>query len=391
MINRHLLSVVQSLLDRHAAVGLLGPRQVGKTTLAHQIAESKPSIYLDLESPSDQNKLQNPELYLAQHTDSLVILDEIHRAPDLFQVLRGIIDAGRHQGKRVGRFLILGSASIDLLKQSSESLAGRISYIELGGITVDEIKETHETMNQLWLRGGFPESLLAINEQASVEWREDFIRTYLERDIPQLGSKIPADTLRRFWTMLAHNQGTIMNAARIAAGLGLSGQSVCRYLDLLVDLLLVRKLPPYIENIGKRMIKSPKVFVRDSGLTHRLLGIDDSETLLGHPVIGASWEGFVIENLLLNAPRYTEAFFYRTAAGAEIDLILKLPKNKIWAIEIKRSLTPKIERGFYHARDDIKPDENFLVYPGDERYPMNTDTDVISLTSLIRLLKQEFK
>lgn len=389
MIERQLLPVVESMLSRQAAVGLLGPRQIGKTTLALVIAASRPSIYLDLESPTDRKKLTDAELYLPQHQDKLVILDEIQRAPDLFQILRGIIDKGRREGRRTGRFLVLGSASLDLLQQSSESLAGRISYAELGGLTALEIDEDRFTQNRLWFRGGFPESFMAEDDVGSVEWREDFIRTYLERDIPLLGPRIPAETLRRFWTMLAHNQGMMVNAARLAAGLGVSGQTIGRYLDLLCDLLLVRKLQPWLSNIGKRMVKSPKVYVRDSGIVHRLLGIDDPEALQGHPVVGASWEGFVIETLISAAPRHTEAYFYRTAVGAEIDLVLKLPGNRLWAIEIKRNLAPKIGKGFYHACETLKPTAQYVVYPGPERYPLTSDLEVISLTDMAREVRDK--
>ncbi len=387
MIIRQILPVIESMLSRQAAVGLLGPRQVGKTTLALQIAESRPSIYLDLESPADRKKLSDAELYLPQHEDKLVILDEIQRLPDLFQVLRGIIDKGRRHGKRSDRFLVLGSASLDLLQQSSESLAGRISYAELGGLTAVEVDEDQATQDRLWCRGGFPESFMADSDAGSVEWREDFIRTYLERDIPQLGPRIPAETLRRFWTMLAHNQGMTINAARMAAGLGVSGQTIGRYLDLLADLLLVRRLQPWLSNIGKRMVKSPKVYVRDSGIVHRLLGIGDQEALLGHPVVGASWEGFVIETLISAAPRHAEAYFYRTAAGAEIDLILKLPGNRLWAIEIKRNLAPKVEKGFRSACVDVKPNAQYVVYPGKERYPMKGDLEAISLVDMAREIR----
>ncbi len=384
MIKRKLLPEIESMLSRQAAVGLLGPRQVGKTTLALQIAESRPSIYLDLESPSDREKLAQAELYLPQHEDKLVILDEIQRAPDVFQVLRGLIDQGRRKGKGTGRYLVLGSASQDLLQQSSESLAGRIAYAELGGLTALEVEEDRLIQDRLWLRGGFPESFLAKAEASSVAWREDFIRTYLERDIPKLGPRIPSETLRRFWTMLAHHQGMMINGARLAAALGVSGQTIGRYLDLLTDLLLVRKLQPWRSNAGKRMVKSPKVYVRDSGMVHRLLGIDDTEALLGHPVVGASWEGFVIETLISAIHGYPEAYFYRTAAGAEIDLVLNLPGNRRWAIEIKRSLTPKVGKGFHHGCVDINPDARFIVYPGKERYPITANLEAINLCDLAR-------
>ncbi len=387
MIQRKRLSQIESMLSRQAAVGLLGPRQVGKTTLALQIAESRPSLYLDLESPSDREKLANAELYLPRHEDKLVILDEIQRAPEVFQVLRGIIDQGRRKGRGTGRFLVLGSASQDLLQQSSESLAGRIAYAELGGLTALEVDADPLSQDRLWRRGGFPESFLAKDEKDSVAWREDFIRTYLERDIPQLGPRIPSETLRRFWTMLAHNQGMTINGARLAAALGVSGQTIGRYLDLLADLLLVRRLPPWRSNAGKRMVKSPKVYVRDSGMVHRLLGIEDHEALLGHPVAGASWEGFVIETLISAIQGYPDAYFYRTAAGAEIDLVLNLPGHRRWAIEIKRSLTPKAGKGFHHGCADVHPEAQFIVYPGKEHYPITADLAAIPLCDLARKIE----
>jgi predicted AAA+ superfamily ATPase len=385
MIARHLLERLIVQLGESPAVALLGPRQVGKTTLALSLAKGRPSVYLDLESDEDRAKLTDPELYLAQHADKLVVLDEIQRAPDLFQRLRGLIDRGRRQGLRTGRFLLLGSASIDLLRQSSESLAGRIAYLELAPINAAEVGP--KRLNAVWLRGGFPESLLAADDAASLRWRRNFIRTYLERDIPQLGPRIPAETLRRFWTMLAHVQAGLHNAAQLARSLGVDGKTVASYLDLLVDLLLVRRLPAWHRNEGKRLVKSPKVYVRDSGLVHALLGIADRDALLGHPVAGASWEGFVIESLITSAPEDTQAHFYRTNAGAEIDLVLTPPGGKTWAIEIKRSLAPKVERGFHLACEDIRPERRYLVYPGTERYPLAQHVEAIGLNDLCERLR----
>lgn len=384
MIDRYIKPRLIDLLDRSPAVALLGPRQVGKTTLALDIAGARPSIYLDLESDTDRAKLANPELYLAGHADQLVILDEVHRLPELFRSLRGIIDQGRRSGRGTSRFLLLGSASIDLLKQSGESLAGRIAYLELGPIGIREIGATQQ--DRLWVRGGFPDSLLAQSDPDSLRWRRDFIRTYLERDIPQFGPRIAAETLRRFWTMLAHHHGGLLNAAELARGLGVDGKTVAAYLDLLVDLLLVRRLPPWHANVGKRLVKSPKAYVRDSGLIHALLGLGDLESLLGHPVVGASWEGFVIENVIAVAPAGTEASFYRTSAGAEIDLLLALPGGRLWAIEVKRSTAPKVEKGFHLACEDLKPERRFVVYPGNERFPLRHDTEAIGLDALIKTL-----
>ena len=385
MIKRRIHDKLVESIDHSPAVGLLGPRQVGKTTLALEMGATRPSLYLDLESPTDRAKLADAGRYLAEHEDKLVILDEVHRAPEIFQILRGLIDQGRRRGKVGGRFLLLGSASVELLKQSGESLAGRISYLELTPFDATEVDGAR--MDRLWIRGGFPASFLAANDRISLDWREDFIRTYLERDVPQFGSRIPAETLRRFWTMLAHHQAGMHNAATLAQGLGVDGKTVARYLDLLVDLLLVRRLSPWHRNVGKRLVKSPKVFVRDSGLVHALLGLGNKEQLLGHPVVGPSWESFVLETLLVLAPRGTEANFYRTAAGAEIDLVLTLPGGKLWAVEIKRSSAPKLERGFHLACADLKPARRFVVYPGADRFPLDAETEVLGLAELGKRLQ----
>jgi len=380
MIRRRKTLELIELIDSNPAVALLGPRQVGKTTLALEIGEQRPSIYLDLESDADRAKLSEPELYLSGHEDKLVILDEVHRLPDLFQALRGLIDKGRRKGLRSGRFLLLGSASIDLLKQSGESLAGRIAYLELAPIDGLEVHTTE--LNTLWNRGGFPDSLLARTDAVSRRWRLDFIRTYLERDIPLLGPRIAAETLRRFWTMLAHHQSGLLNAADFARALGVDGKTVASYLDLMVDLLLVRRLEPWHNNAGKRLVKSPRVYVRDSGLLHSLLGLTTLEDILGHPIAGASWEGFVIETLHAAMPVGAHANFYRTAAGAEVDLVVTLPGGRRWAIEIKRSLTPKVERGFHNACLELKPDRRIVVYPGSEAYPLNNEIEVLPLRQL---------
>ena len=387
MIERHLSAEIDRLLATHPAVAMLGPRQVGKTTLALAVAESRPAVYLDLESPADRAKLDEPELYLAAHEDQLVILDEIQRVPELFSTLRGLIDAGRRRGRRAGRFLILGSASKVLLRQSAESLAGRIVYVELGPFNALEIGHSAARMDRLWVRGGFPESYLAAGEPGSVEWRQSFVRTYLERDIPAFVPRIPTETLRRFWVMLAHGQGSLLNAARLAAGLGVSGQSVGRYVDLLVDLMLVRRLTSWQANVGKRLVKSPKIYVRDSGVAHTLLGIADLEALLGHPVVGMSWEAFVIESLIAAAPLGTESFFYRTAVGAEIDLLLILPDSEMWAVEVKRSLTPRPARGFHVACEDLQPQRRYVVYPGTETFPLAGGIEAIGVRDVAALLR----
>lgn len=377
MIERRVKSELIARLDESPAVALLGPRQVGKTTLAHEMADERPSIYLDLESDRDRAKLTDPELYLENHEDKLVILDEVHRLPDLFQLLRGLIDRGRRKGLRTGRFLLLGSASIDLLAQSGESLAGRIAYLEMRPLDALEVGESNTEL--LWIRGGFPDSYLAASDAASRRWRQDFIRTYLERDIPMLGPRIPAETLRRFFTMLAHHQSGLLNASDLGRSLGVDSKTIASYLDLLVDLLLVRRLEPWHSNSGKRLVKSPRVYVRDSGIVHTLLGLATREDVLGHPVAGASWEGFAIETLISAAPEGTQAHFYRTSAGAEIDLLLTIPGHGLWALEIKRSLSPKVERGFHNACADLDPVRRIVIYPGEETYKLAENIEVCSI------------
>lgn len=386
MYTRQTHQIVQFALGAQAAVVLLGPRQVGKTTLALDIAAERPSVYLDLEREADRQILTEPDLYLNEQAGKLVILDEVQQMPGLFKTLRGQIDSRRRAGFRTGQFLLLGSASNVLLQQSAESLAGRVRYIEMPPLQLTEVGI--DQLNTLWLRGGFPDSFLAKSDQASMDWRLDFLRTYLERDIPALGPRIPATTLRRFWTMLAHVQGGLLNAAALAEGLGVSGQTVGRYLDLLVDLMLVRRLQPWHENAGKRLVKSPKVYVRDSGIVHALLGIGTTEGLLGHPVIGGSWEGFCIETLLAAAPVGTEPFFYRTSAGAELDLVLRLPNGDIWAIEIKRTTAPKVSRGFHTGAEDICATRKLLVYAGAQEVPVATDIRALPLARAIAVLSE---
>lgn len=378
MLDRILTPVLLDALAHSPAVALLGPRQTGKTTLALEAARAsgRPYLYLDLESEQDRAKLAQAELYLADHVDKLLILDEVHRAPGLFPILRGLIDRNRREGRRAGNYLLLGSASLDLLKQSGETLAGRVAYLELAPFTMQETR--HLPQDTLWLRGGFPESLLAPSNARSLRWRQDFIRTYLERDIPQFGQRIAAETLRRFWGMLAHHQGCLLNTAQFARNLGVDAKTAASYLDLLVDLLLVRSLPPWQANLGKRLVKSPKVYVRDSGLVHVLLAIPDKETLLAHPVLGQSWEGFVVENLLNSAPEGIQGYFYRSSGGAEIDLLLCWPNGELWAVEIKRSLTPKLERGFHAACADLKPARKLVIYPGEESYRLAEDIEAMN-------------
>lgn len=380
MIKRRIQKEIDDGLSRQAAVALLGPRQVGKTTIAHELAATRPSVYLDLESPSDRAKLAEPELFFERHQDEVVILDEIHRVPDLFMVLRGVIDQGRREGRRTGRFLMLGSAAIELMRQS-ETLAGRIAYVDMGPL--DVLETGKDTTEALWLRGGFPDSYLSDNDAQSLALRRDFIRTYLERDVPMFGPRIPAETLGRFWTMLAHSQGSLLNTSKLASNIGMTAPTASSYLGLLTDLLLVRRLPPFHRNLGKRLVKSPKTYVRDSGLLHALLGIGDFDSLLGHPVVGASWEGMVIENLIAAAPHGTQAYFYRTAAGAEIDLVLDMgSQHGIWAIEIKRNPAQGLQKGNHHAINDISPRKSFMVHGGSDRYPLTKETEAIGLLEL---------
>jgi uncharacterized protein len=401
MLSRGLMPQLLQALQEAPAVALLGPRQVGKTTLALAAAEAHVRaqgtaeagaapgfVYLDLESPADRARLDQPELYLADHRHQLVVLDEIHRAPELFPVLRGQIDRARREGRRAGLYLLLGSASVDLLRQAGESLAGRIAHLELSPLTLPEAPA--EPPDKLWLRGGFPDSLLARSDATSLRWRQDFIRTYLEREVFQFAPRAATETLRRLWLMLAHHHGGLLNAAQFARNLGADGKTVASYLELLVDLLLVRRLLPWHANLGKRLVRAPKLYVRDSGVLHALLGIADKETLLSHPVVGTSWETWVMENLLALAPPDAKAFFFRSAAGAEIDLLIERRDGRAverWAIEIKRSLTPKLERGFHAACADVKPTHKWLVYPGQERYRLGDDVWVVSLGELAAGLK----
>jgi predicted AAA+ superfamily ATPase len=388
MITRQVEAVVvQRLTETTPAVVLLGPRQVGKTTLARRIASQWPtgSVYLDMERPADRRRLDDADTYLRTQIGKLVVIDEIHRMPGLFEILRGIIDDYRAAGKRYGHFLLLGSAALDLMQQSAESLAGRVAYIEMGPISIAEA--VSETENTLWTRGGFPESLLASSDTNSLDWRIDFIRSYLERDVPMFAPRMPAETIKRLWTMLAHQQGSMLNQARLAASLGISAPTVIRYIDLLVDLQLVRRLQPWSGNLGKRLVKSPKVYVRDSGIVHALLGLRQWDDVLGHPVAGPSYEGFVIENLIQAAAQNTQvprlATYYRTQDGAEIDLVFERAGEPEMAIEIKRSSAPSVERGFHIACEDLGVKQRYIVYPGTETFPLRGDVQAVGLKDLV--------
>lgn len=388
-IPRQIAQVVRQRLSQASpAVVLLGPRQVGKTTLARQIAADWPqgALYLDMEMPSDRQRLSDAEAYLRAQSPKLVVVDEIHRVPELFAVLRGLIDERRASGQRFGHFLLLGSASLNLMRQSSESLAGRVAYLEMGAITADEAQAAQLPLDQLWSRGGFPDSTLAGTDALSLMWRQDFIRSYLERDVPMFAPRMPAQTLGRLWTMLAHQQGGLLNQARLAASLDVTAPTLTRYVDLLVDLQLVRRLMPWSVNLGKRLVKSPKVYVRDSGLVHALLGLQTTDDLLGHPVLGASFEGWVIETLVQRLPADARAWFYRSHQGAEIDLLIERGGRPQIAIEVKRSSAPSPGKGFAQACDDLLVAQRWLVYPGTERYPLRHGAQAIGVVELTGLL-----
>ena len=379
-INRKIEPSVRKNLKDFPVVAILGPRQCGKSTLAKRIISlRKKSVYLDLELESDIRKMDDPELFLSEHEDKLVCIDEIQRMPDLFKVLRGVIDHKR----RNGRFLILGSASRDLIRQSSETLAGRICYMELAPFIYSEISNAGKAdLMKLWTRGGFPESLLSRSNQSSVTWRENFIRTYLERDIPQLGFNIPARTLKRLWTMLAHSHGQVLNSSRLGESIGVSHTTIRSYLDILSQTFMIRLLQPFHANVKKRTIKSSKVYIRDSGILHSLLGIENKNDLFGHPVFGSSWEGFSLENILAAYPGYAP-YFYRTSSGMEIDLVLEKGKKRI-AFEFKASKSPVVSKGFYQALKDLSIYRAYIVSPVDEQYPLKQNVTVAPLHAFIK-------
>jgi len=378
-------------LSRAPAVVLLGPRQIGKTTMARELGSQQGALYLDLERAADLRRLDDPDTFLRSHSDMLIILDEVHRAPALFPELRGVIDERRQAGQRTGQFLLLGSASLDLMQQSAETLAGRVAYMELGSINAEDATVAGYSVDQLWVRGGFPESLCAADDRASLDWRLDFIRSYLERDVRLFAPRLPAAIIGRLWTMLANGQGSLLNTARLGQSLGVSAPTAQRYVDLLVDLLLVRRLPPYSANIGKRLVRTPKLYVRDSGIVHALLEIGNLDALLGHPVVGASWEGFVIESLIAAAGSNMSPYFYRTHDGAEIDLIFEHAGKPVLAIEVKRSSAPTLTAGFHRACDDLAIPDRWVVAPIAETYPMKYDVLAFPLLKVIDTLRQFVK
>lgn len=382
MLQRRAEAFVVQRLARHPAVVLVGPRQVGKTTLARAVAARHPgAVFLDLERESDRAAVSRPELFLPTVRDRLVVLDEVQWLPQLFAALRPEIDADR----RPGRFLLLGSASGELLRQSAESLAGRVAQVELTPFLAGELRAALPGLagqQTLWLRGGYPPSVLAADNEASYEWRHEFLRTFLQRDLPALGVRVPAETLRRFWTMLAHLQGQLFNASQLGVSLGgVSHATVARYLDTLVDAMVVRRLPPLLPNVGKRLVKSPKVYVRDSGLLHALLGLADVQALQGHPVAGASWEGFVVEQAAALVPPDASLGFYRTAAGAELDLVVEHRGRRV-GVEVKFAAAPKPARGFWQALADLQVDRAFVVAPVERRYLMAERVEVVGLHEL---------
>jgi predicted AAA+ superfamily ATPase len=386
MIARALSSELEKRLNQSPAVALLGSRQVGKTTLARELHLEKPSHYLDLERPSDLAKLSDPELYLSKFQGQLVILDEIQRVPELFPILRSLIDERRRAGERSAQFLILGSASAELLQQSSETLAGRISYLELPPFNRLELSNAPDTMETHWFRGGYPDSYLSADDSAAMQWCDDFILSYTERYLPQMGTSAAPIQLKRLCSMLAHQQGATLNNSKLGNSLAIDSKTVRHYIDLLEGLFLVRRLPAWSRNAGKRLVKAPKTYIRDSGLLHSLTGLSDMEALLGHPVCGHSWEGYCIEQILQQTPSQTQASHYRTHGGAEIDLVLESADGACTAIEIKRTLSPKLTPAFKESMRTLQADRGFYILPEGERYPMADNVDAISLSSYLALL-----
>lgn len=389
MIDRALESTLRERLNTTSAVALLGSRQVGKTTLAKDLKLDKPTHYLDLERPSDVAKLADPELYLSQFAGHLVILDEIQRLPDLFPVLRSLIDERRQAGERTAQFLLLGSASPELLQQSAETLAGRISYLELTPLKLTELESPSETMNRHWFRGGYPDAFLSPSETASQQWCDDFVTSYVERYLPLLGVAASPLLLRRLCTMLAHQQGSTLNLSRLASSLGIDGKTTRHYIDLLEGLYLLRSIPAYSTNAGKRLIKSPKTYWRDSGIVHTLAGLADIEQVLGHPICGHSWEGYCIEQIINHLPPQTTYSHYRTRAGAELDLVLQQPSGELTAIEIKRTLSPKISRGFTESFNTLNACQGYFIIPQGESFPLNPSVQAISLPDYLKTLSPE--
>jgi len=391
MIKRHLQINLEKALQNMPVVALLGPRQVGKTTLALDISQSidKDSVYLDLELDSDLAKFSDPEAFLRRFENKLLILDEVQRLPDLFRLLRGLVDLRKRAGEKSAQFLLLGSASRDLIQHSSESLAGRIRFLELSPFSLLETYQSPfslDCIEKLWLRGGFPDSYLAITDEDSWDWRSDFISSYVEKDIPLMGPQIASATMRRLWSMLAHNNAQQVNYSKLGESLGVNYKTIKNYIDTLTDFYMLRQVQPWSGNTKKRLVKAPKIYLRDSGLTHRFFQISDFESLLGHPGVGASWEGFVIENIINQLSDKWRYSFYRTSAQAEIDLVLEGPKNQVWAIEVKRASAPKVSKGFHYGCEDIKATKKIVIYPGTESFPLVNNIEVMGLIQFIQLL-----
>jgi len=394
MLKRELSNNLAISLQQAPVVALLGPRQAGKTTLALAVAElqSKKSIYLDLELDSDLNKLNDAESYLKRLDNHLVIIDEVQRKPDLFRTLRSIVDIRKRAGEKAGQFLLLGSASRELLQQSSETLAGRIQYLELSPFNVIEVYAIDPTgfnADKLWLRGGFPDSFLAATEDESWQWRNNFISTYVERDIPTMGPRISPLHMKRFWAMLAHYHGQQVNFSKLGQSLEVSHTTIKSYLDILTEFYMVRQIQPWSGNSKKRLVKSPKVYIRDSGILHKLLNIPTFESLIGNPASGASWEGFVAENIISQLSNKWTFSYYRSTSQSEIDLVLEGPNKEVWAVEIKRGLAPTVNKGFHTASDDISATAKFVVYPGHDRYPISGETEVVGLTDFLHLVARK--
>jgi predicted AAA+ superfamily ATPase len=372
------LRQIEASFQIHPVTALLGPRQCGKTTLAGFIAEQEPSTVFDLENPVDIQRLSAP-MQALKDLSGLVIIDEIQRKPELFELLRVLVD----RSGRNARFLLLGSASPHLVKGVSESLAGRIGFVDLSGFQLWEVGVQHR--DRLWMRGGLPKAFLADSESASIQWRESFIRTFLERDIPQLGITIAAETLRRFWTMVAHYHGQVWNAAEFARALGTTENTARRYLDILAGAYMVRVLPPWFENLKKRQIKAPKIYIRDSGLFHSLLQVSTLADLQGHPKVGASWEGFALEHII-HVFRTRDAYFWATHAGAELDLMVTIA-GKRHGFECKYTDAPGRKRSMHIAIEDLGLEHLWVIYPGDQKYALDDKMTVIPLEEISRLGK----
>lgn len=384
MIRRNISGVLVKRLAQVPAVALIGSRQVGKTTLARSLEINKPTHYLDLERPSDAAKLGDPELYLSKFGGHLVILDEIQRAPELFPILRSLIDERRRGGERSAHFLLLGSASPELLQQTSETLAGRISYLEMNPFNLTELPSEPNVMDRHWFRGGYPDSYLSSDDSAAVQWCEDFIQSYVERYLPQLGVTAAPLQLRRLCSMLAHQQGSVLNLSQLGNSLGIDGKTVRYYIDLLEGLFILRRLPAWSRNAGKRLVKAPKVYLRDTGVLHTLAGLHSLEQVLGHPLCGYSWEGYCVEQILNRLAAGTAVSHYRTHAGAEVDLVVETPAGMTLAVEIKRTLSPKLTPGFRESLATLNATKGYFLIPEGDTYPLAENVEAMSLPTFLR-------